>query len=57
MIAVVWNPNVPAALLLLFMIFAMYASDLREYRWNKRFFSDECERLKKISRTMQGRTR
>jgi membrane protein DedA with SNARE-associated domain len=46
-----WNPNIPAALLLLVMLLGMFAGDICEFVWSRRFFSPERRRIENVSRS------
>lgn len=50
-----WNPNIPAAILFLLMIIAMYAREIGENLFDRRFFSPERKRLQRIGRALQER--
>jgi hypothetical protein len=52
-----WNPNIPAALLLLAMMLALFAKEIRGYVFERRFFSPERWRLERIGRALQRRAR
>jgi hypothetical protein len=45
-----WNPNIPAAVLLLGMIFALYAVDLHAWWHGRKFYSAERRKLQNVSR-------
>jgi hypothetical protein len=48
-----WEPNIPAALLLLALVTGMYGGEIREYLFTRRFFSPEYRRIQKIGRALR----
>jgi hypothetical protein len=52
-----WNPDIPAAFLLIVLVIAMHAREIREHVWNKRFFSPERRRLQDVTAWWQERAR
>ena len=49
-----WEPNIPAALLLLALVTGMYGGEIREYLFTRRFFSPEYRRIQKIGRALRS---
>jgi hypothetical protein len=47
-----WNPNIPAALLLLALVTGMYGREIREHVFSRRFFGPEHRRLQKVRRSL-----
>jgi hypothetical protein len=45
-----WNPDLPAALLLLGMIFALHAVDLLAWWYGRKLYSAERRKLQNVSR-------
>jgi hypothetical protein len=52
-----WNPDLPASLLLLTTLIALFLPELYELVWHKRFFSPEHKRLQDVTAWWQERAR
>jgi hypothetical protein len=50
-----WTPDIPAALLILFLCVAMFAREIRNWWYGRRYFSAERKKLENVSEWWQSR--